>query len=132
MILFLTWWFPRAMRVRLTALFMLALPISQAIGNPLSAAVLQYLDGIFGLAGWQALFIVQGVPTIVMGVAAWFYLTDRPRQAKWLTPEERDWLDSRMSVELAETRTCTARRGKACETRESGHSAACTSHCRTR
>jgi MFS transporter, ACS family, tartrate transporter len=102
-ILFLTWWFPRAMRVRLTALFMLALPISQAIGNPLSAAVLQYLDGIFGLTGWQALFIVQGVPTVAMGVAAWFYLTDRPRQAKWLTPEERDWLDSSMSVELAET-----------------------------
>ena len=70
------------MRVRLTALFMLALPISQAIGNPLSAAVLQYLDGIFGLTGWHALFIVQGVPPIAVGVVAWFFLTDRPSQAK--------------------------------------------------
>ena len=102
-ILYLTWWFPRAMRVRLTGIFMLALPISQALGAPLSGAIVQYADGFLGLAGWQVLFLVQGIPTVLLGIVAWFYLTDRPRQAQWLTTPEREWLDTTMTAEQAGT-----------------------------
>ncbi|MFD7008463.1 MFS transporter [Rhodococcus jostii] len=98
-ILYLTWWFPRAMRVRLVGLFMLALPISQALGAPVSGAIVQYGHGFLGLEGWQVLFLAEGIPTMLLGVAAWFYLTDRPKQAAWLTHSERTWLDTTMTAE---------------------------------
>jgi MFS family permease len=98
-ILYLTWWFPRRDRARLVALFMVFLPISSALGAPLSGLILQHMDGFLGLEGWRALFLVEGVPTVALGVAAWFYLTDRPKQATWLTAEERQWLDTTMAAE---------------------------------
>jgi ACS family tartrate transporter-like MFS transporter len=97
--LYLTFWFPRTVRVRLTAVFMVALPVSSALGSVVSSAIVQYLDGLFGLAGWRLLFLLEGIPTIVLGVVAWFYLTDRPRQAQWLTSEEREWLHATMAAE---------------------------------
>ncbi|MFJ5695577.1 MFS transporter [Arthrobacter sp. NPDC093125] len=97
--LYLTFWFPRAVRVRLIGMFMLALPISSALGAPVSGAILQYLDGVFGLAGWQMLFLIQGIPTVLLGIAAWFYLTDHPRHAKWLTAAERQWLAATVESE---------------------------------
>jgi MFS family permease len=101
-ILYLTWWFPRADRARLVGLFMVFLPLSSAIGAPISGLILQVSDGWFGLAGWQVLFILEGVPTVLLGIAAWWYLTDRPRNAAWLTPDEREWLHSTMEAEHAE------------------------------
>ncbi|MGW4479829.1 MFS transporter [Rhodococcus triatomae] len=101
--LYLTFWFPRAVRVRLVGVFMVALPLSSALGAPISAAIIQYWHGLFGLEGWRVMFLVEGIPTVLLGFAAWFYLTDRPRQAKWLTNEERTWLDRRMTAEHAET-----------------------------
>lgn len=98
-VLYLTFWFPRAVRVRLIGTFMIALPISSALGAPVSGVIIQYLDGVFGLAGWQMLFMLQGVPTVLLGVAAWFYLTDRPQHAKWLTVPEREWLASTIDAE---------------------------------
>lgn len=97
--LYLTWWFPRTMRVRLVGVFMVALPVSSALGSPVSGAILEYLDGSFGLAGWQLLFLLEGIPTVLLGIVTWFYLTDRPRQARWLTPAEREWLDNTMTAE---------------------------------
>ncbi len=97
--LYLTWWFPRTMRVRLVGVFMVALPVSSALGSPVSGAILEYLDGTFGLAGWQMLFLLEGIPTILLGIVTWFYLTDRPSQARWLTPAEREWLDNTMRGE---------------------------------
>lgn len=103
MLLYLTFWFPRKERVRLTALFLLAIPISSALGSPLSAAVIQFGDGLFGLAGWRVMFLVEGLPAILLGLMTWFYLTDRPAQAKWLSLEERTWLTDTMEAENAAT-----------------------------
>ena len=103
MLLYLTFWFPRKERVRLTALFLLAIPISSALGSPLSAAVIQFGDGLFGLAGWRLMFLIEGLPAILLGLMTWFYLTDRPAQAKWLSVEERTWLTDTMEAENAAT-----------------------------
>jgi MFS family permease len=101
-ILYLTWWFPRADRARLVGLFMVFLPLSSAIGAPISGLILQHLHGWLGLAGWQVLFILQGAPTVLLGIAAWWYLTDRPAQATWLSTEERDWLHATIEAEQDE------------------------------
>lgn len=101
--LYLTFWFPRSVRVRLTGLFMIALPASSALGAPIAGAILQYWDGLFGLAGWRVMFLVLGLPAVVLGVAAWFYLTDRPKDADWLAPDERRWLDDTMAAEQQAT-----------------------------
>ncbi|GAB5894201.1 MFS transporter [Mycolicibacterium mageritense] len=99
-ILYLTLWFPARQRVTVLGLFVLALPISSALGAPFSALLLK-LDGILGLAGWQWLYIVQGVPPMLMAVVALKVLTDYPRDAKWLTAEERTWLQNTMDAEDA-------------------------------
>ncbi|GAA3371714.1 MFS transporter [Streptomyces antimycoticus] len=101
--LYLTWWFPRTVRVRLIGLFMIALPVSSALGAPLSGAIIEYLHGFFGLAGWRVMFLIEGVPTVALGIAAWFYLTDYPRQAQWLAPGEREWLHATMAAEQRDT-----------------------------
>lgn len=101
--LYLTFWFPRSVRVRLTGLFMIALPASSALGAPVAGAILQYWDGLFGLAGWRIMFLVLGLPAVVLGVAAWFYLTDRPKDADWLAADERRWLDDTMAAEQQAT-----------------------------
>ncbi len=101
--LYLTFWFPRSVRVRLTGLFMIALPASSALGAPIAGAILQYWDGLFGLAGWRVMFLVLGLPAVLLGIAAWFYLTDRPKDADWLAPDERRWLDETMAAEQQAT-----------------------------
>jgi ACS family tartrate transporter-like MFS transporter len=89
--LFLSLWFPFAYRARYNAMFNYAVPISYIFGSLISGAILD-LDGVLGLAGWKWLFILEGAPTILLGVIGIFYLTDRPRQANWLTPQEKAWL----------------------------------------
>jgi ACS family tartrate transporter-like MFS transporter len=77
---------------------MTAVPVSGVIGGPLSGALLE-LNGVFGLAGWQWLFLVEGVPAILLGLIVLAYLTDRPETAHWLSSAERDWLVSRLAAE---------------------------------
>jgi MFS transporter, ACS family, tartrate transporter len=89
--LFLSLWFPFAYRARYNAMFNYAVPISYIFGSLISGAVLN-LDGTLGIAGWKWLFILEGAPTIVLGIIGIFYLTDRPRDATWLTPQEKLWL----------------------------------------
>ena len=103
MILYLTYWFPRSERAKITGLFMLAIPVSSAIGAPISAAIIQYGDGLFGLEGWRVMFLLEGLPAIALAFVTWFYLTDRPAQATWLAPEERDWLTRTMQAEDEDT-----------------------------
>ena len=98
MILYLTYWFPAAQRARAVATFMTAIPISGVIGGPLSGALLG-LNGAAGLAGWQWLFLLEGLPSVVLGVAALWYLTDRPADARWLPSEGRTWLAARLQLE---------------------------------
>jgi len=88
-ILYLTYWFPQKDRARVTALFMMAVPLSSAIGAPLSSLLIEYGNGLFGLAGWRTMFLLEGIPAVIVGVVCWFYLTDRPVDAKWLTDPER-------------------------------------------
>ena len=95
---YLSHWYPEGQRARAIAAFMTAVPVSGVIGGPLSGALLT-LNGLFGLAGWQWLFLVEGVPAIFLGVIVLVYLTDRPEAAHWLSPAEKDWLVSRLAAE---------------------------------
>lgn len=104
MVLYLTYWIPAADRARTGALFMMAAPVAVIVGAPLSEALLT-LDGWLGLRGWQWLFLLEGLPAVVLGVLALVVLTDRPEQATWLTPEERQWLSSTLAAEQAVKRT---------------------------
>jgi ACS family tartrate transporter-like MFS transporter len=98
-ILYLTYWFPARERARAVALFMVGAPLTGAIGNPLSGAILQYMDNFAGLRGWQWVFLLEGAPALVLGLVVLYCLPDRPQQARWLTPEERDWLTERVAHE---------------------------------
>jgi len=98
MLLYFHRWFPQRHRAKVVAGFLIGIPLSTAIGAPLSTAFLQ-LDGILGLHGWQWVFLGEGVPTALIGVSVWFLLTERPSEAKWLTPEERAWLASEIGQE---------------------------------
>jgi MFS family permease len=91
-VLYFTYWFPDAHRARINSGFTLALPIAVASGAPVSTALLG-LSGLFGLRGWQIMYITEAIPTVLIGIIAFFYLTDRPRDAHWLNNEEKDWLE---------------------------------------
>jgi ACS family tartrate transporter-like MFS transporter len=98
-ILYLTYWFPARERTRAVASFMAANAVAGIITNPLSGAIMQYLDGVRDLHGWQWVFLLEGIPSVVLGVFVLFYLTDRPEQATWLAADERWWLAERMRGE---------------------------------
>ena len=95
---YLSGWFPAAERARAVARFMAAVPLAGAVGGPLSGALLS-LNGHLGLAGWQWLFLLEGVPAVVLGFVVLVYLTERPEEATWLTPTERAWLTTHLSRE---------------------------------
>jgi MFS transporter, ACS family, tartrate transporter len=99
-ILYLTLWFPARQRVAVLGVFILAQPIANAIGAPISGLLLK-MDGILGLAGWQWMYIIEGVPAMLMAVVALKAMTDYPRDAMWLTLEERTWLQDKMDAEDA-------------------------------
>jgi len=91
-ILYLTYWYPSARRGQVMATFMSATAIAPLLAGPLCGATLKYLDGFDGLHGWQWLFISQGVPAALLGMAAYFYLHDKPQDAPWLTAGEKSAL----------------------------------------
>ena len=97
-IFYLTLWFPAEYRARIVGYFMAAIPLSTVIGAPISGLLLS-MHGAAGLAGWQWLFILEAVPALILAVVVFFYLTDRPADATWLTPEERNWLAERLTLE---------------------------------
>ncbi len=97
-IFYLTIWFPGVYRARVIGYFMAAIPLSTVIGSPISGALLG-LDGVGGLEGWQWLFILEAVPAILLSVAVFFYLTDRPSDAHWLSAPQRTWLVARLEAE---------------------------------
>ena len=99
-ILYLTYWYPAEYRARFLAAFAIAVPVSTVIGAPVSGLLLG-LDGVMGLRGWQWLFIIEGVPSVLLGIVTWFYLTDRPGHANWLTNEQKAWLAARLDAEIA-------------------------------
>ncbi|MCY1513392.1 putative tartrate transporter [compost metagenome] len=88
-ILYLTFWFPSRYRGKMLALFVTAIPLSGVIGGPLSGWILQSMDQAHGFAGWQWLFLIEGLPSVLLGLAVPWFLTDSPHQAKWLSAEEK-------------------------------------------
>jgi len=98
-ILYLTWWFPERERTRAVALFLTAVSAAYVAGGPLSGGLLE-LDGFAGLDGWQWLFIVEGVPAVVLGYVTLRFLDERPADAEWLEPDERDFLTAEVASEV--------------------------------
>jgi MFS transporter, ACS family, tartrate transporter len=98
-ILYMTYWFPTNFRARIVAYFMTGSPITGIVGSPLSGTITEYLDHFGGLRGWQWLFLLEGTPAVILGFVALYFLIDRPEQARWLEPKERDWLASHIKRE---------------------------------
>src|SRR5438874_779805 len=103
MILYLTYWFPAEARGRAIARFMTATAMAGVIGGPISGFLLK-MNGAAGLAGWQWLFLIEGIPAIVLGFVTLVYLPTGPTQAPWLTSDEKEWVLSRLQREREETR----------------------------
>ncbi len=99
-ILYLTYWYPAEYRARFLAAFAIAVPVSTVIGAPVSGLLLG-LDGVMGFKGWQWLFIIEGVPSVLLGLVTWFYLTDKPEHADWLSAEQKAWLAAKLDAEIA-------------------------------
>jgi MFS transporter, ACS family, tartrate transporter len=97
-VLYFTYWFPDAHRARINSGFTLALPIAVASGAPVSTALLG-LNGFLGLRGWQVMYIFEAIPTVLIGIVTFFYLTDRPSDAHWLDADEKAWLEQRIGHE---------------------------------
>jgi MFS family permease len=101
-ILFLTWWFPERERTRVIALFLTAVSAAYVVGGPVSGGLLE-LDGFLGLDGWQWLFLVEGIPAIVLGFVTLRFLDERPRDAEWLEADEREFLTREVEREVPAT-----------------------------
>lgn len=90
--LYLTFWFPDQYRGRVTSLFLMGIPLAGIIGGPISGMIMQGLNDVGGLRGWQWLFLLEGLPAVVLGVVAFYYLQDGPADARWLNNHERDMI----------------------------------------
>ncbi|WP_211443880.1 MFS transporter [Collimonas humicola] len=100
-ILYLTYWYPAHRRGKMTALFMTGVPVSGVIGGPLSGWIMKALPGVHGLAGWQWMFILEAIPSLLLGVVVIFYLQDRIRGAAWLSEQEKQLLESQIQAETS-------------------------------
>jgi len=98
LILYFTYWFPARHHARIVSSFLVGLPIAVAAGAPVSTGLMS-LHGLFGLHGWQIMYLAEAIPTVIIGIACLFVLTDKPQQAKFLTKQECDWLVARIAGE---------------------------------
>lgn len=98
-ILYLTYWFPGFLRGRVTSIFLMAGLIAGIVNGPLATWIMATFDGWLGLKDWQVLFIVEGIPAVLLGIFTWFWLTDHPDQAKWLTEREKFVVKTSLSYE---------------------------------
>lgn len=98
-LLYLTYWFPNSRRSKVTALFLTGIPMSGVIGGPLSGWIMNHFNGAMGMAGWKWLFLLEGLPTVFVGVVAFFYLNDKVADAKWLSQPEKDLIQRDLAAE---------------------------------
>jgi ACS family tartrate transporter-like MFS transporter len=98
-ILYLTYWLPRRYRARYLGLFALGIPLSSVIGSPLSGAIMQWMEGVMGVKGWQWLYILEALPAVLLGFAVLVLFADRPSKARWLSPQQKAWLASEFARE---------------------------------
>ena len=110
-LLYLTYWFPADRRSKVTALFMTGIPMSGVIGGPLSGWIMHSLGGAHGLAGWQWLFVLEGVPTVIVGIVAYFYLDDKISEARWLSDDEKLVIDADLQAEAGHHKLHSLRDG---------------------
>jgi MFS family permease len=102
-ILFLSLWVPSRHRSKILSLFYIAQPLTTVIGAPIAGLLIQQHGVFFGLEGWRFMFLCVSIPAIIVGIVAWFYLKDRPADAKWLTSEEKTWLTAELAAEKSVT-----------------------------
>jgi D-galactonate transporter len=98
-ILYLTYWYPSHRRARIVSIFMTGIPLAGVIGGPLSGWIMKSWDQVSGLHGWQWMFFLEAIPSVIIGVVVYFYLDDRITSAKWLKDEEREILKKRIEEE---------------------------------
>ncbi|MBB5501465.1 MFS transporter [Paraburkholderia sp. MM5384-R2] len=98
-LLYLTYWFPASRRSKVTALFLTGIPMSGVVGGPLSGWIMNHMNASHGLAGWQWLFLIEGIPTAILGLVAFFYLDDKLADAKWLTDSQKAMLEAGLKDE---------------------------------
>jgi MFS family permease len=120
-LLYLSFWFPNHRRGRATSLFLVGIPLSGLLGGAISGAVMEGMDGLLGIRGWRWLFLVDGLPAILLGLAAMFVLTDRPENATFLTDAEKQVVIEDMEADRR-ARTTRHRQpsAKRCATPRSG------------
>ncbi|MEE3503761.1 MFS transporter [Acidiphilium acidophilum] len=99
--LYVTYWFPSAYRAQAIAGYIIAGQAAAVFGSPIAAALIGVTHHLFGLHGWQWMFVMEGLPTVLLGIAFLVLLTDRPADARWLSPEQRTWLQRRLDDERA-------------------------------
>ncbi|TWS96130.1 MFS transporter [Reyranella sp. CPCC 100927] len=100
-ILYLTYWYPAERRGRIVSMFMAAIPVSGLLGSPLSGYILDSFQGVHGFAAWQWLFVIEALPSCILGVILFFSLADKPAQARWLTRPEIDSIEADLAAETA-------------------------------
>lgn len=110
-LLYLTHWFPAGRRSKVTALFMTGIPMSGVIGGPLSGWIMHSLSGAHGLAGWQWLFLLEGLPTVIVGIVAYFYLDDKVADARWLSDDEKRVIETDLQAEAGHHKLHSLRDG---------------------
>lgn len=98
-ILYLTYWFPSELRGRITAVFIMSAMVAGITSGPLAGWIMTHFHGWMGLRDWQVLFVLEGIPAMLLGVFGWYWLADRPRDAKWLSDEEKDRLEAALATE---------------------------------
>jgi D-galactonate transporter len=103
-ILYLTYWFPSSRRGRVTGQFMFAIPVAGIVGGPLSGWIMSHMDGVWGWGGWQWMFLLEGIPTSLLGIACFFLLTDSPKNARWLTEREKTVVETVLNADQGEDR----------------------------
>ena len=100
--LYLTYWFPNRHKARVASLFLMGVPLSGIVGGPISGNIMSGLDGAMGLHGWQWLFLLEGIPAVILGVVAYLYLQDRPADAAWLTGPQKARLEQDLATDRAQ------------------------------
>ena len=110
-ILYLTYWFPGPRRGKVIAIFMTGATLAYLIAGPLSGGIMKYMDGLMGHRGWQWLFVTQGLPATFLGIFAFFYLEDKPEDAKWLTADEKSRVRKMLDADAAAAGTGGASHG---------------------
>ncbi|WP_447588274.1 MFS transporter [Aquipseudomonas campi] len=98
-ILYLTYWFPASHRARITSRFIMAIAVCGIVGGPLSTWILSHFSGLAGFSGWQWLFVLTGIPPVLAGIFAWYWLDDKPANARWLTDAEKRQIEQALAAE---------------------------------